>query len=209
MGDLPYIENQDTDDWDTLVMGSAIWPGVPVVDVECERDLDVKVTSGSDGATLTDKGYKPAQVTITLTIASREEWLDLLAKLPTIHPRRKGGTREPVAIEHPATLSVGVTQIYIQKITAPKVDRKTKLITIVFHAIEWLPKPKPANGVGAGGASQKQLQDILDRQRKEWEQQEAYQVGAQTAYEESNNPAAQPGTAGGAIELGINQGSSL
>ena len=151
MAELPFWFEVDDTSWDTVTLGSDTFPGVATVDGAVERKIDVKKSKGNDGATLKDNGYVPAPVTITLTIHTREQWIQLQALIPKIHPRRKGGPRDPVEIIYPSVNLLQVTQIYINKIPFPKLDKKTGILTQVFQAIEYTTKPvAPKRGAGSG-----------------------------------------------------------
>lgn len=132
--------------WDTLLMGGEYWPGLPTVESEPSRSVDVQKKKGDDGATEADQGYEPAKVKITLKIWLKEQWEELQRLLPLIHPRKKGGLKTPVDIVHPETQLKGVRQIYVTKIGAavPGRGAETGSLTITFEAIEWFPAPKPA-----------------------------------------------------------------
>jgi len=142
---LPWV-GDSTLLWDTLILGGEVWPGLPTVSVEVSRKVDVQKTKGDDGATLADQGYEPAKVKISLRLWLQEQWVTLQRVLATVHPRRKGGTRTPLDIYHPATQLVGVRQVYVTKIgnPTPGSGSETGLLTMAIEAIEWFPAPRPA-----------------------------------------------------------------
>lgn len=149
---LPYWDDRDDPlAWDTLILNDEIWPGVcEISGAGVSRKVDVKKGKGEDGATLKDEGYDLARLSITLTIYSDGDWVELQRLLPTIHPRRKGGTRTPISIVNPQCNLLGVSSIYIDKISIPKKPKSGDgLVELEMSAIEWVPEPAPVKG-GAG-----------------------------------------------------------
>ena len=149
---LPYWDDRaDPLAWDTLILNDEIWPGVcEISGAGCARKIDVKKAKDADGATIKDEGYDLARLSITLTIYSEGDWVELQRLLPSVHPRRKGGVREPIGITNPQINLLGVSQIYIDKIGIPKKPTSGDgLCEIEFSAIEWVPDPPPVKG-GAG-----------------------------------------------------------
>jgi hypothetical protein len=152
---LPYWDDRDwPDGWDTLVLGEDIWPGSwEVSGPGVSRKIDVKKTKGEDGATMKDEGYQPARLTLTGTIWNQDQWNELQRLLPTIHPRKAGGSRTPLEIYHPQSSLLGITQIYIDKIGIPrKPTAGDGLLVLSMSALEWIPQPKPVK-TGAGTSS--------------------------------------------------------
>jgi hypothetical protein len=149
---LPYWDDRDDPlAWDTLILDGEIWPGVcEISGAGVSRKVDVKKGKGEDGATIKDEGYDLARLSITLTIYSEGDWVQLQRLLPTIHPRRKGGTRTPIEIVNPQCNLLGVSTIYIDKISIPKKPKSGDgLVELEMSAIEWVPDPPPVKG-GAG-----------------------------------------------------------
>lgn len=128
--------------WETLLLGGEVMPGVAAVQCDVERKLDIQSLKGGDGATISDEGYIPSPVQIALKLWLREQWMDWLRLLPTIHPRTKGGVRSPLEIQHPATDALGIQTIYVRKIGSPRGEGGGER-TITLDAIEWFPAPKP------------------------------------------------------------------
>jgi hypothetical protein len=152
---IPYWDDRDDPlAWDTLWLGDEMWPGlVEISGAGVSRKIDVKKAKDTDGATIKDEGYQPAKLTITVTIYSLYQWGELQRLLPTVHPRRKGGTRTPLDIVNPQANLLGINQIYIDKIAPPKKPgRGDGLCSITMSAIEWVASPKPVtSGAGSPG----------------------------------------------------------
>lgn len=128
--------------WDTLYLGGEAWPGIPQIETEKSRDIDIAKQKGQDGATLTDQGYPGATVKITIRVWLDSQWAELNRLLPTIDPRVRGAFRTPIDIIHPEPNLKGVKQIYVKKIGATTVDKG--VVTQVIECAEWFPETKPA-----------------------------------------------------------------
>lgn len=127
--------------WETLLLGGEVMPGVAAVDCEVERKLDVQMIKGGDGATISDEGYVPATLQIALRMWLREQWVDWQRLLPMLHPRQVGGVRRPIEIQHPVTDALGITTIYVRKISPPRGEGGRERV-ISLEAIQWFPAPK-------------------------------------------------------------------
>jgi hypothetical protein len=156
----------DTYEWDTLYLGGELWPGIcEVTGSGVSRRVDAKATQGSDGAVLKDQGMNLAKLTIKLMIYNQTDWIDLQRLLPTIHPRRPGGSRTPTSISTPYTKLLGIDDIYITSINIPALDKTVQQMTITMQAIEWVPQPKPVKkgaGSGTSGTSGFNLEEFAD-----------------------------------------------
>lgn len=129
-------------DWDKLTLGKVTMPGVWQVEGECKRRLDHKKTKGSDGAALTDQGYEPGELNLNGQITDKKDWQELLVALKDIHPRRKGKSREPLALVHPASSALGVDTVYVIAIEIPKLENGG-VLHVRIRVLEWIPAPKP------------------------------------------------------------------
>lgn len=128
--------------WDIIIIANIDFLGFVEVTGGVSRDIQINKPKGADGATITDNGYKLANLDITLSIVTQFDWDSFQNDLlPLIHPRRKGGPRTPVVFTHPAMNVLGITRIYFTQIGALKVG-KDKIGTINLKAIEWAAAPK-------------------------------------------------------------------
>ncbi len=157
---------ESDNDWDTLILGGEVWPGIPRIRGRgVGRKLDVKKTKGADIGTVKDEGYKNGRLTISLTIWTSTQWRELQRLLVLIHPRRKGGERRPLDIIHPMANLLGVTTVYVETIPFPDVDfERGGPMVFSFDAIEWTEAPKPvkkASGTGGLAAQQPATSDNL------------------------------------------------
>ncbi|WNM70399.1 hypothetical protein [Myxococcus phage Mx4 ts27htf-1hrm-1] len=73
--------------WDRLVIAGETFSGPVEVDFEVGRKRDVKSTPGLDGATLTDTGRAPCEITIRLELWLKEHW-DFVTRVlvPLVRP---------------------------------------------------------------------------------------------------------------------------
>lgn len=89
MTDTSSFWDDDPDLWDTVFFAGVALPGLARVTGSHGRKLDVKSPAGSDGATVTDKGYKPSSVEITLRIWTREQFETWKIIAPTLTYRQE------------------------------------------------------------------------------------------------------------------------
>lgn len=75
--------------WDTVLLGDEDLPGLARVTGSHGRKLDVKSPPGRNGATITDKGYQPAKVEITLKLWTKEQLETWFRIAPTLTYRRE------------------------------------------------------------------------------------------------------------------------
>lgn len=144
MAGVPFWDSDDPEEgaaWDRCSLGGTQLPGSATVQCPTRRDIDAKKSPGSDGATFADKGRELAQITIELFIHTREEWELWQAVRPTIEPRRLGGDKAPVAIDHPKAALAGVSAVYVSGIEEGD-PSAAKGMTISIQCIEWAPAPK-------------------------------------------------------------------
>jgi hypothetical protein len=91
--DISIFWDDSADLWDTVFLGAEPLPGIARVTGSHGRKLDVKSPPGRNGATITDKGYQPAKVEITLKLwekAQLEAWFRIA---PTLTYRREPPVR--------------------------------------------------------------------------------------------------------------------
>ncbi|HMJ52399.1 MAG TPA: hypothetical protein VK540_09990 [Polyangiaceae bacterium] len=147
---LPYWADNDPNEaaaWNTVRLGSVQLPGVCVVTAEKGRDVDLKKAKGQDGYGLTDTGATPGKVSIEVTLATRQDWIDWQKVRPLIDPNRPGATRNPLEIKHPDAEDCGIRNVYVDNIKrSPPSARTGKRIMI--ECTEWYPQAKTSKGAG-------------------------------------------------------------
>lgn len=115
-------------------------PGIWSVRANSRRRIDVKTRRGSDKGRMKDEGYELASVELTGRFISPDAWERMQRILRDIHPKRAGGIRQPLYINHPATNYLRVDNIYINDIESPSIENG--IMTLRMRAIEWVPQPK-------------------------------------------------------------------
>ena len=113
--------------WDIVAMNSVFLPGIAKVKATKGRKMDVKQSPGSHGATITDMGYKPGRVDITLTIWTPSQWLALQQMFNgsntylNLEPKPNTQYNAPsVTIDHPATQLHQIASVIIEEIDGPE-----------------------------------------------------------------------------------------
>lgn len=133
--------------WNTVRLGSVQLPGLCVVKAKKGRKLDTKKAKGQDGYASKDNGATEGKVTITVTLATRQHWIDWQKIKPLIDPNRPGATRSPLEIKHPECADRGIQNIYVVDIEGePPSAKGGKRYTI--DCTEWFPQTKPSKGAG-------------------------------------------------------------
>jgi hypothetical protein len=129
--------------WDFLWLGGVLWPGICKIEsVTKSRSIDEAKVPGSDGITLTDKGYNASKVKARIIIWEEHQWERLNKILPDFDPRRPGSSRTPLDIYHPTCVLLAIKSVYIHTI---KVANPTgHIFNLDLDLIEWFPKTKPA-----------------------------------------------------------------
>lgn len=139
MSGLPFWDADDPDEaaaWDTVVINGRKLPGLAAVEGEIGRKIDARSPPGSDGARLIHRGYEPAKVKITLRLWTREHWRDWQA----VYPRRRPGERiQPLEVSHPALVVLGVRNVFVEKVGAPRPGTPKGVMEVAIHAVEHRP----------------------------------------------------------------------
>jgi len=136
--------------WDQVALGGVMLPGLARVKVRKGRKLDVKQPPGSHGATITDRGYKPAQVDIHLTVWTYAQWQALQSLFDgsnaalTLEPKPNTSYAAPAyPIDHPATAMRQVSSIIIDEIEGPEPSSSMKgAVEFSFKCTQFFPPPK-------------------------------------------------------------------
>lgn len=138
---MPTIPNwyEQADAWDAVIIQGFPLPGLSHATATTGRKIDVRSVRGKDGARIRDGGYQPAKVEVECIVWDTNDLQVLSEAIEAIQPR--GGTaRSPIQIQHPALAAIGISQVYVESIQAPKLERG-KLIT-KFTFLEWTEQPR-------------------------------------------------------------------
>ncbi len=135
--------------WDICGLGNVWLPGVITIeDFEYGQDIDVQKKRKKEKARIRDNGLAPCGFNIKCELKA-SQWAEWLRILPAIQPRREGGARNPLPINHPLPNAHGVRDIYVHKIKVdPPSARKGMVITI--KVAEWFEEEKETNGAKKG-----------------------------------------------------------
>lgn len=135
--------------WDYCALGGVFLPGLAKVKVSKGRKLDVKQPPGSHGATITDRGYKPAPVEIVLTVWKPSQWTTMQALLSgaasiSLEPKPNASYQAPAyPIDHPATAAHGITDVIIEDIEGPDESSRVKgAVDFKLKCLQFFPPPK-------------------------------------------------------------------
>lgn len=137
---VPFIHDE-TDTWDGLSLGGTQVDGLCDVKIDRAKKLDIKSAGGSDGATITDQGYEPAKVTISIRVWTADQWTSLQGLIELIEPAPAKKPAAPLLIAHPAATVRKVKAVSIKSVKGPDIG-SDGATTIVLECIEWFPPPK-------------------------------------------------------------------
>ncbi len=136
---IPYVED-DGAAWDAVKLGPHTLPGTWSVSGASGRRIDVKTSRGQDGARSRDRGYELALLMLTGTMVGASDWNEMVKISRILQPRKRGVAVEPLAIEHPTCIYLGITNVLVKKVFAPRLSGGQ--VTCSMEVLEWMPKPK-------------------------------------------------------------------
>jgi hypothetical protein len=155
---IPFWSS-DPKTWDTIVLAGAKIPAIVKCKGKKSRKLDVKSPPGSDGATVTDKGYEPAKIDVTLRMHTEEQWIQWQRVSPLVDPKKKGKDRTALTVEHPALAEAGIAKVFIESRGILEVSGGIGTIELGF--VEWTRDPVPL-GRGSGVISSAKADAALE-----------------------------------------------
>ncbi len=146
-GDRLDINHWDADPklWQVLRINDWDAPGVAQVECTIGRKLDDKSAGGSDGGTITDKGYTLAPVRVTLKIWTAQHWADMQDLLDKLQARRNLAQRDPVSMFHPAIACLGVEKVVLKDMGSPRPSSTPGAYEVTFNFLEYNPPPRSAS----------------------------------------------------------------
>lgn len=137
---LPYWDD-DPESWHTLVLGTQPMPGVwDIEDGSAKRVFDIKKSPGREGAIVKDMGYENGALLLVGQIVGADQLAQLEAILESLKLTQKGKQRTPLAISHPKSLLLGITQVEVAEIEVLRIDNG--IGTQNIRVLEYIPKPK-------------------------------------------------------------------
>lgn len=126
------------DAWDRCILGKYLLPGVAEIDVKRGRKFDKKSAKGRNGATITDGGGEGAEVTISLSMTSAEEWQAFVALAGLLDPTKV--SPQAYALVHPQAEAFGVKSVMVGEISSG--PPKNGIYTVKIKCEEWFAAPK-------------------------------------------------------------------
>lgn len=125
--------------WDEVGLGGYTLYGRCTVRGSFSRKIDLKNAPGSDGGTLTDLGYEPARIDITLQLWTADHWQTWQQVASAIRPRPGKGVGSPLDITHPALSVYGIKSVYVVGMSLPIDSGTPGVKEVTISCIEWLP----------------------------------------------------------------------
>lgn len=129
-------------EWDYVILGGYICPGIARVTVKVGSGLDVQKPKGNKGATITDNGDPPLGVTIEIELQPDEFGTFVQYILPTLRPPGRNGGRAPLKVGHPLLAAVNIDSIVVGPfdLKQPK-SGETMKISLDCHQHMDAPRP--------------------------------------------------------------------
>jgi len=131
-------------EWDKCQLGTFILPGVAHVSIPkpADRKVDVKSPDGKSKATLTIKGWEPAEVEIQLLLWTPAQWSEWRKIRPLLRDPTDRKESDPFEIHHPVTYDSGIDSVLIKTVGGISDGSIKGTKTVKISSIEWVPQPK-------------------------------------------------------------------
>lgn len=126
--------------WDRVKLGPYLLPGTWTVGGGVRRRVDIKKSKGADGARFRDQGYLPGEIPLNGELLGATEWNEMVRIAKVLTPRKRGVSLEPLAAEHPAFTLLGITNVLVVDVRAPRLDGGKIICSI--SVVEWTSRPK-------------------------------------------------------------------
>lgn len=151
--------SDQTTEWDTVVMGGEVLPGIATVTGLVSRKLDVKQSAGSSGATLTDLGLEPARFEVMVTLWTSEHLRDWENVLPYVFPSY-GKTPRAVDVIHPALTLAGIRRAYVESTGVLQQGQTPGTWECRISCVEWRPTTPVGVHTPTSSKSKGKLTDV-------------------------------------------------
>lgn len=135
---MPAHWDENSEDWDQLILGKFLLPGVAKVSIKRGRKFDKKSAKGRNGATITDGGGEGAEVTIELSMTTAEQWDAWADAMAVLDPTK--AAPQAFDIYHPQAEAFQVKSVMIEYISADAPSNG--IYTVKIKCAEWFPAPK-------------------------------------------------------------------
>lgn len=131
--------------WDKLVLGGVVWPGLCKIWPVKELAVDVSKQKDSKGKpkspTLTDNGYNPSKVKAVVQVWEQKDWERLEVILGQCAPKQGSTVRDAYVIIHPATTLLGIKSVIITGVSVNPPEEQT--LSIELTLLEYFPETAP------------------------------------------------------------------
>jgi hypothetical protein len=152
-GDANPLDQPDA--WDVVVLGGQPSPGPPgyavVSGASAPRKLDIKDGQGQSGATVTYKGEKLSQFTVTIYLVETSDWVAWFKWRKLLEKPPLGVAAKAIPIYHPALAALKIASVLIEEEGQPEPDGETGLYKVPIKMVQWK-KPTPTLGTPQGSA---------------------------------------------------------
>lgn len=135
-------ETWAANEWDRVVLGGNVLPGICSVRATAARAVDKKRGAGFNGARVTVQGYDPQPVEIHVRLWTPEQWDYWQALHPLFFDRAKKKTIEALDIYHPSLALLGINSVVVSRISSPEQGTTRGEISIRIMCEEWSPPKK-------------------------------------------------------------------
>lgn len=117
------------------------------VEVTCKigRDLGEHKTSGRNGHRIVDKGMKPAEIKIKLTVYDQTGMDQVASLMAAIEPRKRIRDRSPVGVFYPSIRQLGIEQILFSSVTGLVPTGTNGHFSMDLDCVEFTPPAKRQN----------------------------------------------------------------
>lgn len=142
------------DPWCTVKFAGNRVPGICKVTGDgLQFDLQWKKAKGASNYSVAWNGEKPSKINIDVSIYTPTQWENFQKLLVDVVPK---GTKQPppLAVEHPALLAIGITQIIVESVSPPQVDADG-VGHIQISVSKWFPQQKKISGKAAAKPPEK------------------------------------------------------
>lgn len=136
-GSDPYPD--ELSPWDVITLNGVRAPGICRLDGGKHIPYDRKAALGQIVGPSALFVFDPVSFTLTLTLWTPRQWLDLQTMLPQLLPAT-GPNPEPRAVkaEHPALAMIGIDTVYFEGVGLPRHIGK-QIVEVEFQCYEWRP----------------------------------------------------------------------
>ena len=127
--------------WDRVKIAGLTLPGLARVEAKLGSQVETKHPPGQDGVDITDLGYDPATVDVTLILWEAVHLEKLEEILPKLRPL-KGDPRKHTEVVHPSLTMLGIRYLYVKEIGTLKDGQVEGTKEMALNFIEFYPETR-------------------------------------------------------------------